>query len=89
MGFKGSPLYVQRQTDNILRPVRDFARAFIDDIIIFSHSLEEHVDHLRQVFQILKDKRIDLSPTKLFIGYPSIKLLGQRVDALGMSTPEN
>ena len=82
MHYKGSPLYVQRQTDNILRPVRKFARAFIDDITIFSRSLEEHVKHLRQVFSILRHKRICLAPAKSYLGYPSVKLLGQRVDSL-------
>ena len=89
MGYKGSPPYVQRQTDNILRPVRAFARAFVDDIVIFSHTLQDHVQHLSAVFDILRQRRIVLSPAKSFIGYPSVNLLGRHVDSLGMSTPED
>ena len=47
MGYKGLPPYVQRQTDAMLRPFKDFAKAFVDDIIIFSHTLQEHLNHLR------------------------------------------
>ena len=33
-----------------------FIVVFIDDILIYSKSREEHEDHLRQVLQILRDK---------------------------------
>lgn len=51
MGYRNSPAYVQRMIDRILRPFRAFARAYVDDIVIYSNSLEELVDHLHQVFQ--------------------------------------
>ena len=85
MGYKGSPPYVQRQTDAMLRPY-PFTKAYMDDIIIFSHTLEEHVAHLTQTFSLFRKKRVSLSPSKSFIGYPSVTLLGQRVDGLGLST---
>lgn len=88
MGYKGSPPYVQRQTDALLRPLRAFVRAFVDDIIIFSRSLAEHESHLRQLFQLLRERRASLAPGKSFIGFPSVTLLGQKVDSLGMSTSE-
>ena len=86
MGFKGSPPYVQRQTDQMLRTYREFSRAYMDDIIVFSKTLAEHVEHLRQIFQLFASRRVNLAPTKSFLGYPSIMLLGQRVDSLGLST---
>ena len=88
IGYKGSPPYVQRQTDIMLRPLRAFARAFIDDIVIFSHTLEEHVQHLGQLFTLLRSKNVSLAPTKSYLGYPSVMLLGQRVDSLGITTAE-
>ncbi len=86
MGYKGSPPYVQRQTDKLLRQHREYARAYVDDMIIFSRTLEEHLKHLATVFQLFRNKRVSLSPTKSYLGYPSVVLLGQRVDSLGMST---
>ena len=88
MGYKGSPTYVQRQTDAMLRPLRKFARAFVDDIVVFSHTLTEHLEHLNQLFSLLRAKNVSLAPTKSFLGYPSVMLLGQRVDSLGMTTAE-
>ena len=88
MGYKGSPPYVQRQTDKLLRPYKGFARAYIDDIIAFSRTLLEHLSHLRTLFSLYRKHRISLNPKKTFLGYPSITLLGQRVDSLGMSTSE-
>lgn len=86
MGYKGSPPYAQRQTDKLLRPFKDFARAYIDDIVVFSRTLDGHIEHLRTIFQLFREKRVSLSPTKSYLAYPSVTLLGQRVDSLGMST---
>ena len=88
MGYKGSPPYVQRQTDKILRPIRDFAKAYVDDMIAFSKTLPEHLEHLRRMFALFRQHRISLNPKKSFLGYPSVTLLGQRVDSLGLSTSE-
>ena len=88
MGYKGSPPYVQRQTDRMLRPFRAFARAFVDDIVIFSNTLEEHVSHLRQIFAMFKQRNVSLSPDKSYLGFPSVTLLGQHVDSLGYATSE-
>lgn len=49
MGYKGSPPYVQRQTDKLLRPYKDFAKAYVDDIIIYSRTLGEHINHLATI----------------------------------------
>ena len=86
MGYRNSPAYVQRMIDRILRPFRKFCRAYVDDIVIFSSSIEEHAEHLKLVFGALANMNIHLSPRKSFLGYPSVHLLGQKVDALGLAT---
>lgn len=83
MGFRNSPAYVQRRIDYIIRAERDFARAYVDDIVIFSPAFENYLHHLQQVLKRLKDNPIVLSPKKCFLAYQSIALLGQKVDALG------
>ena len=70
MGYKGSPAYVQRQTDNLLRDYRHFVRVYIDDFVIFSKTLEEHLEHLEKLFSRCAEKRLHLGPKKSFIGYP-------------------
>ena len=86
MGYKNSPAYVQRQIDRLLREHREYARAYIDDVIIFSPTLKDHVKHLRAVFDLFAKYNIAINPKKAFIGYPSVKLLGQKVNSLDLST---
>lgn len=88
MGYKNSPLYVQRRIDTILRAC-PFRLAYVDDIVVFSRSLQEHVEHLQSVFRTLNAYNISQKPSKAFIGYPSVQLLGQHVDGLGMTTAKD
>ena len=88
MGYKNSPAYVQRQIDRLLREYRHFARAYVDDIVVFSRTKAEHEAHLRKVFSVLGKNNISIKPTKAFLGYPSVSLLDQKVDSLGLATSE-
>ena len=89
MGYINSIPYVQRQMDLNLKEFREFCRAYIDDLVVASKTLDQHLTHLELVFQKLEDMNIKLEPTKAYLGFPSVKLLGQRVDALGLTTPED
>ena len=85
MGFKNSPAYVQHQIDILLHKY-PWAKAYIDDVVIASKTLEEHIQHLQTLFQLFSKMNISINPSKAFIGYPSIRILGQHVDSLGLST---
>lgn len=89
MGFRNSPANVQRRIDLILRAQRSFARAYIDDIVIFSCTFEIHLQHLQQVFEKLKEFRFVLSPKKFFLSYPLISLLDQKVNSLGLTSDQD
>lgn len=88
MGFKNSPAYVQRQIDRLLRPCRAFARAYVDDIVILTKTLDEHLRHLSLIFSLFVKKGISIRPGKAFLGYPTVQLLGQKVNSLGLATAE-
>jgi hypothetical protein len=49
--------------DDILRGL-DFCFAYLDDILVFSQSLEEHEHHLRTLFDRLETNGILINPTK-------------------------
>ncbi len=83
IGFENFPAYVQRQTDRLLRPFRAFARAYVDDIVIFSKPLEEHLRHLAAIFSLFVKKGISIKPSKAFLGYSTVQLLGQKFNSLG------
>ena len=58
-------------------------------MVIYSKTREEHEQHLRQVFELFVISGISVNPSKAFLGYPSVQLLGQKVDSLGLWTAED
>ena len=48
-GLKNAPPYFQRRMDEVLRGL-PFVRCYIDDIVVWSNNLEEHLQHLEQIF---------------------------------------
>lgn len=89
MGYKNSVAYVQRHMDRLLWPYRGFARAYVDDMVIFSKTLTDHLMHLKAIFTMLTENNISIKPTKAFLGYPTVQLLGQKVTSFGLSTSED
>ena len=65
IGYIHPIAYVQRQIDEILRPVKAFVSAYVDDIVTGAKSFEEHLAHLRQLFQIFVQYNISIAPTRL------------------------
>ena len=53
-GLSSSPSVFQNLINAVLGDVRKFALAFIDDIIVFSNTYEEHLEHLNTVFEKLR-----------------------------------
>jgi hypothetical protein len=80
MRFKNFSTYAQRRIDMILRNMKSFCKAFIDDITIFSNILDEHLQHLVLIFKRLFDYNIRLNSDKAFLSFSSIALLDQHVD---------
>ena len=60
IGFKNSPAYIQQHIDRILCYHQKYARAYVNNIVIFSKSLENHLQHLNNVFCNLVTTRIVL-----------------------------
>ena len=84
MSFKNSSIYVQRKIDVILRVYREFAKAYVDDIVVFSHTLKKHLAHLHIIFQLMNSFGISLSSKKSFLDYFTIALLNQKIDVFGL-----
>ena len=53
-GLAQAPAYFQQLISMVLQDCRDFVMAYLDDIIIFSRTLEEHLKHIEIIFQKLK-----------------------------------
>ena len=62
---------------------------YLDEICVFSKSLEEHVGHLQEVFDRLRNFDLKLKHSKCQFALDEIKLLGFVVNAEGIkSDPE-
>ena len=61
-----------------------FVLIYLDDITIFSHSHEEHLQHLRKTFLKCRKYGISLNPKKSNFALKEGKLLGHIVSAEGV-----
>jgi hypothetical protein len=50
MGYKGLPPYVQRMMNAVFRFYKDYARCYIDDIVIFSKIFLNYIEHIDTIF---------------------------------------
>ena len=76
-GLKISPANWQRILDNILGNSRfKYCMAYMDDIIVFSKTFEDHLEHLKCIFQLLKESGININPSKLQLCKIEVKYLG-------------
>ena len=84
-GMSVSPSIMQRLSDEIIRDLKAFAAAYLDDIVIFSKSWDEHIIHLRQVFEALRKHKIAMSPNKTRLAQTSTRYLGFIISRSGIS----
>ena len=59
--------------------LRKFVLVLFDDILIYSKSWEEHVQHVDMVLQIIKEKELYAKPSKCFFGIKEVEFLGHIV----------
>jgi len=77
-GLKTSPSQFQSLMQRVLEGL-DFCAAFMDDIVIFSMTWVEHVNHMRAVFDRLKRAKLTVKLSKCFFGCREIEYLGHRI----------
>ena len=76
-GLTNAPATFQRMINNVLREHIDhFVIAYLDDILIFSNTEEEHKEHVNKVLKLLKNNKLLVEPKKC-------KFHAQEVDFLG------
>lgn len=81
-GLKTSPAIFQRILSNILRKhnLRDFSENYIDDILIFSESFEEHIEHIEKVIKAIANEGFRLKFKKCTFAAESVKYLGHIIE---------
>ena len=75
-GLKNAPPTFQRYMSLILKDCVDFCDVYMDDIIIYSATMEEHVLHVRTVLETLRDSNLKVKFKKCTFGQKSVEFLG-------------
>jgi len=65
-GLKNAPSEFQRIMNNIFNAHSKFCIVYIDDVLIFSHSIEQHFKHLHTFFHTATQNGLVVSKTKIF-----------------------
>ena len=87
MGLKNSGATFCRVIESILRDfIGTFVHVYVDDIIIYSKNMDEHLKHLDIVFNRLSQHNVQLRKSKCKIAKESVELLGFNISASGVST---
>ncbi|MCO5575503.1 hypothetical protein L7F22_029304 [Adiantum nelumboides] len=68
-----------RMMDRIFRPLRHCVGTFFDDMIIFSKLEAEHMEHLRAIFEMLREERLVFNGKKSEFFMEEIHFLGHIV----------
>ena len=84
-GLTNAPATFMRMMDDILRPfTNSFVVVYLDDIMIFSQIWEEHLHHIRQVLQTLRQHKLCANLEKCTFGKTQVQYLGYIIDERGV-----
>ena len=79
-GLINAPATFQTLMNKILRPYIDkFVLVYLDDILIFSNSKEEHLQHLRLVFDALREAKLYVRSLKCVFNQSTVEFCGHIV----------
>ena len=82
-GLTQAPAYFQELMTGILKDF-NFAIAYLDDIIIFSTTVEEHLFYIKQVFEKLCTAKLSMKFSKCHFFTKEIQYLGHILSTKGI-----
>jgi hypothetical protein len=84
-GLCNAPGTFQSYINETVRDYLDvFCTAYLDDILIFSEKEEEHTEHVRKLFQRLRERGLQLDIDKCEFGVRETKYLGVIITTEGI-----
>lgn len=86
-GLQGAPSCFQRMMNHYLRHyIGKFIIVYLDDILVYSNTAEEHLEHLRTLLQVLREKQLFAKGSKCDLFRTSVGFLGYVVQNGSITT---
>ncbi|CAI7919746.1 unnamed protein product [Closterium sp. NIES-54] len=84
-GLTNAPATFQAKMNHILMPLLDeCVVVYLDDILIYSRDMKQHIEHLRRVFEILRREKFYVKLSKSKFALKKVQFLGHMVSAQGV-----
>ncbi|GKE70402.1 putative reverse transcriptase domain-containing protein [Tanacetum coccineum] len=84
-GLTNAPAIFMDLMNRVCRPYLDmFVIVFIDDILIYSKTQEEHLEHLRLVLELLKKEKLYAKFSKCEFWLKEVQFLGHVINGNGI-----
>ncbi|KAG6933769.1 hypothetical protein G0U57_018464, partial [Chelydra serpentina] len=78
-GLHGAPATFQRLMDRLLQPHRDYAAAYLDDVVVYSSQWEDHLERVAAVLRSLRAAGLTANPKKCRLGWQETTYLGYTI----------
>lgn len=79
-GLTNAPACFQRMVNNLLsKYLDDFVVVYLDDILIYSETAEQHLEHIKMVLDVLRKERLYAKASKCEFFKPEVTFLGHVV----------
>jgi hypothetical protein len=89
-GLTNAPATFCTLMNDIFREwLNDFVVVYIDDILVYNNSMEEHAEHLRKVFQRLRKNKLYAKFEKCEFGVSEVDFFGHRITQEGLKMDDH
>ena len=93
IGLTNAPAVFQRLMQRVLMDLNqnndaDFVTVYIDDILVYSETLEQHLDHLKMVMDQLIQTELKLKPSKCLFVRQEVSYLGHVITPKGLKASD-
>ena len=78
-GLKNAPSEYQNIMNDIFYPHMKFAIVYLDDVLIFSNSINQHIEHLNIFINKIKENGLVVSAKKIKLFQTKIRFLGYEI----------
>ena len=86
-GLKNAPAIFQRCMEVVLRECYAFSAPYIDDVLVFSSSGAQHLQHLRLVLEQLRSAGMTIKESKCEFGKEKLEYLGHVIGGGQLAVP--